>query len=150
MNWSIICCTSCRQPFGRRCELGLGPLSHTLSSRSSVSSSLLSGSGRSAPDSSRPCCTTMNRPILITADNIGGYCSGPFQPSSLTPSTARAHINGLSYSRRVIQWSSNAIQKSKHAFWSRLNCSGLVLVACQPGTSWFTRYIGDPGYRPDT
>jgi Zn-dependent alcohol dehydrogenase len=21
---------------------------------------------------------------------------------------------------------------------------------CQPGTSWFTRYIGDPGYRPDT
>jgi hypothetical protein len=60
--------------------------------------------------------TTINRAILITADNIGGYCSGPFQPSSLTPSTASAHINGLSYSLRVMRWWSNAMQKSRHAF----------------------------------
>jgi hypothetical protein len=26
----------------------------------------------------------------------------------------------------------------------------LVINRCQPGTSWFTRYIDDPCYRPDT
>jgi hypothetical protein len=45
-------------------------------------------------------CTIMNHAILITADNIGGYSSGPFQPSFLTPSTASAHTNGLAMAGR--------------------------------------------------
>ena len=58
----------------------------------------------------------MNRANLITADKTGGYCSGPFQPSSLTPKTANAHTNALSYSLRLMDWFNNSMQKSKHAF----------------------------------
>jgi hypothetical protein len=68
------------------------------------------------------------RNALITADNISGYYSGLFQSSSLTPSTASAHTNGLSYSQRVMRWSSNAMQNSRHAFWSLLNFFGLALA----------------------
>jgi hypothetical protein len=58
----------------------------------------------------------MNRATLMTADKTGGYCSGPFHPSALTPNTANAHTIGLSYSLRVIDWLNNAMQNSKHAF----------------------------------
>ena len=44
------------------------------------------------------------------------------------PSTASAHTNGLSYSRRVMRWSSNAMQNSRHAFWILDNFSGLALA----------------------
>jgi hypothetical protein len=53
----------------------------------------------------------MNRAILITADNICGYCPRPFQSSSLTSSTANAHTNGLPYSLRVIPPMANEHQR---------------------------------------
>jgi hypothetical protein len=64
----------------------------------------------------------MNRATLIMADNMGGYCSAPFQPSSFTPNTASAHTSGLLYSLRVMRWSSNAMQNLKQALWILDNC----------------------------
>ena len=59
---------------------------------------------------------------------MGGYCSAPFYLSSLTPNTANAHTNGLSYSLRVIDWFNNAMQNAKHAFWSLDNFVGPTMA----------------------
>ena len=78
----------------------------------------------------------MNRATLITADKTGGYDSGPFQPSSLTPSTANAHTIALSYSLRVIRCFNNAMQNSKHARWPLDNLvGGMMLLGPGPGRS---------------
>jgi hypothetical protein len=127
MNLSIISCTNYRYPLGRR-RGGLGTRLYTLlSSPSSVLSLLLS----CGSNSHNPCCTTMNCATLIMADNIGGYCLAPFQSSSSTPSTANAHTNRLSYSLRVMRWSSNAMQNFKHAFYI-LDKASALLPSAQP------------------
>jgi hypothetical protein len=64
--------------------------------------SLLNSSSSNRPNNSNAYCTTINRATLMTANKTGGYCSAPFQPSSLTPNTANAHTNGLLYSLQVI------------------------------------------------
>ena len=76
---------------------------------------------------------TINRLILIMADNIGGYRSGPNYPSAFTPNTANAYTIALWYSFYVICSSNNAIQKSKHALGNASNrdCSSW-LWACSP------------------
>jgi hypothetical protein len=58
-------------------------LLYTLSLTSSFVSPPLSSC---ASASSSPFCTTTKRAILITTDDIGGYCSAHVQSSSVTPS----------------------------------------------------------------
>jgi hypothetical protein len=90
-------------------------------------------------DNSNACCTTINQATLMTANNMGGYCLGPFYLSSLTPNTANAHTNRLSYSLRVMDWFNNATQNSKHAFWIRDNFLGSMGLGrsarCCPSSS---------------